>query len=128
MTLRVLAFLGALALTAAPVLAADSIDDIAANPATFDGKHVAVTGTANDVKQKTSRRGNDYTTFQICQTKCLGVYAHGHVNVDNGATVTVTGDFAASRSMGSFTITNQITADDDTGVSTPAPAASAQPR
>jgi len=128
MTIRILAFLGALALTAAPVLAADSIDAIIANPASFDGKHVAVTGTVDNVKMKTSRRGNDYTTFDLCQTQCVHVYAHGHANVTKGATVSVTGDFVASRTIGTFTVTNQITADDDTGIATPAPAASSRPR
>jgi hypothetical protein len=84
-----------------------------------------VHGSVTDVKQKTSRKGNDYTTFQVCETKCVNVYAHGHVGVTDGATVTVGGIFTASKNLGSFTVTNQIEADD--GAGTPAPAASATP-
>ncbi len=129
MKLRIFAFLGALALTTGLAFAADSIDNIASNNAVFDGKSVTVTGTVSDVKAKTSKRGNDYTTFDICATKCIGVYVHGHPTVANGTTVTVTGDYTASKSMGSFTITNQISADDDPILASPAPApaASSQP-
>jgi len=127
MTKQIFAFIGACALLTAPVLAADSIDAIVANPSAFDGKHVSVHGSVTDVKQKTSRRGNDYTTFQVCENKCVNVYAHGHVGVTNGATVTVGGVFTASKSLGSFTITNQIEADDGAGTPAPAPAASATP-
>src|SRR6185503_6168873 len=81
MTKQIFAFIGACALLTAPVLAADSIDAIVANPSAFDGKHVSVHGSVADVKQKTSRKGNDYTTFQVCETKCVNVYAHGHVGV-----------------------------------------------
>jgi hypothetical protein len=119
------AFIGACALLTAPVLAADSIDAIVANPSAFDGKHVSVHGKVGDAKQKTSRKGNDYTTFDVCETKCVHVYAHGRVGVTDGATVTVGGTFVADKKMGSFDITNQIEADDGSG--TPAPAASAAP-
>jgi hypothetical protein len=125
MTKQIFAFIGACALLTAPVLAADSIDAIVANPSAFDGKHVSVHGSVADVKQKTSRKGNDYTLFQVCETKCVNVYAHGHVGVTDGATVTVGGVFTASKSLGSFTVTNQIEADD--GAATPAPAPAASP-
>jgi len=127
MTKQIFAFIGACALLTAPVLAADSIDAIVANPSAFDGKHVSVHGSVADVKQKTSRKGNDYTTFQVCETKCVNVYAHGHVGVTDGAVVTVGGTFTASKSLGSFTITNQIEADDGAATPAPAPAASATP-
>ena len=119
------AFVAACTLLTVPVLAADSIDAIVANPAAFDGKRVSVHGTVADVKQKTSHRGNDYTLFDVCEAKCVHVYAHGHPGLANGAVVTVTGTFAASKSLGSFTVTNQIDADDGSG--TPAPAVSAAP-
>lgn len=125
MTKHIFAFIGACALLTAPVLAADSIDAIVANPTTFDGKHVSVHGTVADVKQKTSRKGNDYTLFDVCESKCVHVYAHGHVGVTDGAIVTVGGTFAAVKQLGSYTITNQIDADD--GSSAPASAPSAAP-
>ncbi|MDQ2991436.1 MAG: hypothetical protein M3R30_01275 [Candidatus Eremiobacteraeota bacterium] len=125
--IKFIAFVGACALLTAPVLAADSVDAIIANPSAFDGKSVQVHGTVADVRQKTSRKGNDYTLFDVCETKCVHIYAHGKVGVTNGAVVTVTGTFTALKHMGDFDITNQIQANDGEGTSTPAPAASAAP-
>ncbi len=128
MTKRFIAFIGACALLTAPVLAADSIDAIIANPSAFDGKAVQVHGTVADVKQKTSRKGNDYTLFDVCETKCVHIYAHGKVGVTDGAIVTITGTFTAVKHMDNFDITNQIEANDGGGAAaTPAPAASDAP-
>lgn len=94
-------------------LADDSIDAIIASPATFDGKHVDVTGTIANYKEKTSKAGNDYTLFDLCQTKCVGIYEHGHpTGLKDGGTTTIHGTFAAVRHMRGFDITNQIDADD----------------
>ncbi len=127
MTKRFIAFIGACALLTAPVLAADSIDAIIANPSAFDGKSVQVHGTVADVKQKTSRKGNDYTLFDVCETKCVHIYARGKVGVNDGATVTISGTFTAVKHMGNFDITNQIEANDGSGTPAPAPAASVAP-
>ena len=119
MKLRILAVAAVLALPLAgalPSVAADSIDAIVASPAQFDGKHVVVTGSAKDVKQKTSRKGNDYETFELCQTQCLSVWTWGHPSVASGASVTVSGTFAADKSVGSFHIKNEIDADEDGGI------------
>lgn len=110
------------AVAVVPAAAADSIDAIAAAPATYDGNSVDVTGTAKNVRARTSKKGNDYTTFQVCQTQCLNVYSHGHPAVSDGATVRVQGSFVADKSMGSFDIKNEIDANDDGGVTSPAPA------
>jgi len=94
-------------------LAADSIDAIMAAPATYDGKHVDVTGTAKHVKMKTSKAGNDYVVFDLCQTQCVGVYEHGHpAGVIENATLTISGTFSAVKKMRTFEIHNQIDASD----------------
>ena len=107
--------------SALPASAADSIDAIVATPSHYDGSTVDVTGTAKNVKARTSKKGNDYETFQVCQTQCVNVYSFGHPAVTNGATVRVQGSFVADKSMGSFDIKNEIDAG-DAGVSVPAAA------
>lgn len=112
------------AVSALPASAADSIDAIVANPSHYDGNGVDVTGTAKDVRARTSKKGNEYETFQVCQTQCVNVYSFGHPAVANGQTVRVQGSFVADKSMGSFEIKNEIDAGDD-GVSVPAAASPA---
>lgn len=129
MNIRTLAAAALIALpmfTAIPASAADSIDAIMANPTQFDGITVTVTGTVKgDIKQRTSRKtGRDYETFTLCQTQCLSIYSSGHPAVTVGMVVTVTGDFTASKTIGSFTVKNEIDANDN-GITTTAPAAPA---
>ena len=97
----------------ATAAAPTSIDAIVAAPATFDGTHVVVTGTVKNYKEKTSKAGNDYTTFDLCQTQCVGIYEHGHpAGVTEGSTQTIAGFYHADRKMRGFDIKNQIDADD----------------
>jgi hypothetical protein len=43
-----------------------TVSQLLMNPTKFDGQHVTVSGTAQYVRPKTSRRGNDYETFSLC--------------------------------------------------------------
>jgi opacity protein-like surface antigen len=57
-----------LLVTATSALAAQTtVSQILSDPAAFDGQHVTVSGTAQFVRPKTSRKGNDYETFSICE-------------------------------------------------------------
>jgi hypothetical protein len=47
------------------IAADDVICTLAKKPQEFDHKSVTLKGTAVNVKETTSRRGNDYTTFKL---------------------------------------------------------------
>ncbi len=92
--------------------AATKIADILANPTAFDGQHLTVSGTIAQLAEKTSRRGNDYSTFDLCDTACLHIYIRSHPKIADGQALTVSGKFYADRKVGSFDITNELEADD----------------
>src|SRR5947209_16711109 len=80
----------------ATAVAPAQIAGVLANPTSFDGRHLSVSGTIAKLAEKTSRRGNDYTTFDLCDgTSCIHVYSYGHPKLTNGQTLTVTGTFFA---------------------------------
>jgi cytochrome c-type biogenesis protein CcmE len=99
----------------APALATTptKIADILANPTSFDGQHLSVAGTVAQLAAKTSRRGNDYTTFDLCDTTCIHVYSYGHPKLANGQALTVTGKFFADKHVGSADFKNELDADED---------------
>ena len=96
-----------------PTLATDTgPSQILANPTKFDGKHVTVSGTAQYVRQKTSRRGNEYETFSLCDQTCVNVFTWGHPNVAEGKQLTVNGTFEEVKHVGRYTFRNEIEADE----------------
>jgi hypothetical protein len=98
---------------AATPIAPSQIAAIVANPAAFDGQHLGVSGTVAKLAPKTSRRGNDYTTFDLCDgTSCIHVYSYGHPKLTNGQTVTVNGKFFADKHVGSLDFKNELDADE----------------
>ena len=44
---------------------------IVGDATTYDGKHLTVSGTVQHVTAKTSRRGNEYETFDLCNNSCV---------------------------------------------------------
>ena len=88
------------------------IADILAAPASFDGQHLTVNGTVQQLNERTSRRGNDYTTFDLCDASCVHVYSYGHPKIANGQTLTVNGKFFAVKHVGSVDFKNEIDADE----------------
>ena len=105
-----LACIGAVAASPAP--ATTAIADILAKPASFDNQHLSVSGTIEKLAEKTSRRGNDYTTFDLCDGTCVHVYSHGHPKIADGQAVTVHGTFFADKHMGTLEFKNELDADD----------------
>jgi hypothetical protein len=99
-------------IAASPAPTATHIADILANPTSFDGQHLSVTGTVAQLTEKTSCRGNDYTTFDLCDPTCIHAYSHGHPKIANGQTLTVNGTFFAVKKVGSLEFKNEINADD----------------
>jgi hypothetical protein len=96
-----------------PLLASQAtVSQLLSNPTIFDRQHVTVSGTAQYVRPKTSRRGNDYETFNLCEQACVNVFTWGHPHIDNGQQLTVNGTFQAVKHVGPYTFRNEIEADE----------------
>ena len=94
--------------------AATAIAAIVASPATYDGQQLDVTGTVGDVKTKTSKKGNPYTTYTLCDGgACIHVFTFGSPKLADGASLTVHGTFIAVKHVGTLTIKNELDVDDD---------------
>jgi hypothetical protein len=89
-----------------------TISQILSNPAAFDGQHVTMSSTAQYVRFKTFRRGNDYETFSLCQQACVNVFTWGHPSVAEGKRLTINGTFQAVKHVGRYTFRNEIDADE----------------
>jgi hypothetical protein len=68
---------------------------LSADPSTYDGQDVTVSGTAKSLGTRQTRRGTA-TTYQLCDTACSNVIQFGSTSVAEGGSVTVTGRFRAS--------------------------------
>lgn len=102
-----------LALLVAANGAAVSAKDLTANPAKFDGQTVTLRGTAQAVKATTSRKGNDYTTFQVKDGSgaAIKVFSWGHPEIQNGSTVEIVGVFQQVKPVGRYTFYNEVEAE-----------------
>ena len=83
----VLAAFPAIALAAALAPSA-----ILANPATYDGKSVTVTGKVTNFQMQSTMMGQ-VAGFQLCDAKCIVVIDKTHQSRSNGSSATVTGTF-----------------------------------
>ena len=100
-----------LALVGKPVDA--KVSQIRDKPAEFDGKSVSVRGKVAAFKQKTSRAGREYYTFDLVDAKeKMSVYGGDKLETtpNDGEEVVVTGRFAAKRTVGEHTFENEIDA------------------
>lgn len=98
---------------AATPIAPAQIAGVLAHPLIFDGRHLSVSGTVANLSEKTSRRGNDYTTFDLCDgASCIHVYSQGHPKLTNGQMLKVTGKFFADRHVGNLDFKNELDADE----------------
>lgn len=68
---------------------------LAANPSTYDGQSVTVSGTAKNPTARQTRRGTA-TVYQLCDSACINVIQFDNPNVSDGSQVTVSGHFRAS--------------------------------
>jgi hypothetical protein len=82
------------------------------NPSPFDGQHLTVSGSAQFVRPKTSREGNDYETFSIGEQACVNVFTWDHPQIAEGKRLTVNGTFAAVKHVGRYTFRDEIDADE----------------
>lgn len=80
-------------------------------PDKFHQKLVQVEGEVDDLKKRTSRAGNAYTTFKLdSEGKQVTVFSHGHFTIHEHDTVVVIGKFYKERRVGRATFTNEIDA------------------
>ncbi|MCX7993897.1 MAG: hypothetical protein N2651_09545 [Fimbriimonadales bacterium] len=80
-------------------------------PDKFHRKMVQVEGEVDDLKKKTSRAGNAYTTFKLdSEGKQLVVFSYGHLSISEDDKVVVVGKFYKERRVGRTTFTNEIDA------------------
>jgi hypothetical protein len=81
------------------------------NPDKFHRKMVRVEGEVDDIKKKTSRAGNPYTTFKLDSGgKQIVVFSYGHLSVEEDDKVVVVGKFYKERRVGRSTFKNEIDA------------------
>ncbi|MFN3689405.1 MAG: hypothetical protein ACK4UU_00595 [Fimbriimonadales bacterium] len=80
-------------------------------PDKFHRKLVEVEGEVDDLKKKTSRVGNPYTTFKLdSENKQVTVFSYGHLPISENDKVVVIGKFYKERRVGRATFTNEIDA------------------
>lgn len=100
-----------LLLAAAPLVAAAAgalaPSAIVANPSSYDGKSVTVTGTVKSFQTSSTPMGT-VAGFQLCDSKCVVVIDKTNQSRSNGASATVTGTFHASFKGPRKTFTNAI--------------------
>jgi hypothetical protein len=65
---------------------------ILANPSSYDGKTVTVTGTVAHFQTSSTPMGT-VAGFQLCDSKCVVVIDKTNTSHSNGASATVTGTF-----------------------------------
>jgi hypothetical protein len=87
--------------------------------ANFNHQNVTLQGTALGVKETTSHRGNDYTTFKLQDPSGCGavnIFTWGHPALKNGDQVRVDGVFETEHHQGRYTFHNEVEATKVTSV------------
>jgi hypothetical protein len=90
-----------------------AICSIVDKPTSFDHQNVTLQGTALGVKETTSHRGNDYTTFKLQDPSGCGavnIFTWGHPALSNGDQVGVDGVFETEHHQGRYTFYNEVEA------------------
>jgi hypothetical protein len=80
-----------------------TVHSIIASPNSFDHQTVTLQGTATAVKETTSQRGNDYTTFKLQDSDSgdsVSIFTWGHPLLGNGDHVRVEGVFEREHHQG----------------------------
>jgi hypothetical protein len=95
-------------------IAADvTVHSLASSPTAFDHQSVTLQGTAAAVKETTSRRGNEYTTFKLQDSnngEAVSVFTWGHPTLSSGQCIQVDGVFEREHHQGSYTFYNEVEA------------------
>lgn len=89
-----------------------SIKAILENPERYDGQKVTIQGKVSAIKHRTSKRGNQYTTFDVTDASGgpIKVFTWGWPKISNGDRVEVTGIFQRVKRVGRYIFYNEIEA------------------
>ena len=93
-----------------------SVSEILSNPDKYDGKMVKVEGRVQSLNFKTSKRGNQYTTFAVVDpsNNSLNVFSFGTLSINRGDSVTVTGRYHKVKQVPpKYTFYNEIESTED---------------
>ena len=91
-----------------------TIEKILSSKETYHGKEVSVSGKVSNLRRKTSKIGNPYTTFSLVGGSggIINVYFRGHTQVNEGKSAKVTGIYRKEKRVGEYTFKNEIEATD----------------
>jgi hypothetical protein len=89
-----------------------TIEKILTNKDSFDGKEVSVSGIVAKIKFRTSKGGNEYTTFSLIESsgESIRVFTWGHPKIKEGQKVKVTGTYRKVKKIRRYTFYNEIEA------------------
>lgn len=86
---------------------------IVATPTKFDHQTVTLDGVVANLRETTSQRGNDYTTFKLQDANGCGsvtIFSWGHPALTDEEPVHVVGLFETEHHSGKYTFQNEVTA------------------
>ncbi len=88
-----------------------TIKGILSNREYCNGKTVSVNGLAKNIKFRTSKKGSNYTTFDIFDNGNLNVFTWGRPDISEGKSITVQGKFYMEKKSGEYVFYDEIEAD-----------------
>ncbi len=112
-SLFALLFFGAVFLGSSAQAATETtVEEILANPDSFEGKEISVSGTVSTPRFKASRHGKPYMTFPLLGESGgrVNVLVWEQIKLKKGEKIKVTGTFRQSMEMGKYTFRNMIEA------------------
>jgi hypothetical protein len=90
-----------------------NICSLVGKPVSFDHQNLTLQGAVTNLKETTSHRGNDYTTFRLQDPSggcTVNIFTWGHSALSNGDQVRVEGVFETEHHQGRYTFYNEVEA------------------
>ncbi len=89
-----------------------TVEEILANPDSFEEKEISVSGTISTPRFKASRHGKPYMTFPLLSESGgrVNVLVWEQIKLKKGEKIKVTGTFRQAMEMGKYTFRNMIEA------------------
>ncbi len=88
-----------------------TVRDILSNRDYCNKKDVSVDGIARNIKFRTSKKGSNYTTYDIFDNGSLNVFSWGRPDISEGKSITVQGKFYMEKKSGEYVFYDEIEAD-----------------
>ena len=86
------------------------LGDILVNPDRYDHQAVTISGTVTNLRERVSRAGNAYYTFDLSDGRqVIRVFSFGNAPCGSGG-ATVEGTFEKVKRQGRYTFYNEVTA------------------